>query len=84
MHLTPETAALLPDVTVSPQSDNTIFWFHDESSYNANDNQTTIWKDSTMQVIKPKSRGAGLMVSDFIEERDGYLSLSQSMHELYP
>lgn len=32
-----------------------------------------------MQVIKPKSRGAGLMVSDFIEERDGYCALSDEM-----
>ena len=28
----------------------------------------TMWKDETMQVLEPKGRGAGLMVSDFIEE----------------
>lgn len=39
-----------------------------------------MWKDDTMQVIKPKGRGAGLMVSDFIEDRDGYLTISDSMH----
>lgn len=66
-------ADLLPDVTVSPDANNTIFWFHDESTYNSNDDEVTMWKDETMQVLKPKGRGAGLMVSDFIEERDGYL-----------
>ena len=39
-----------------------------------------MWKDDTMQAIKPKGRGAGLVVSDFIEEREGYLALSHSMH----
>ena len=34
-----------------------------------------------MQVIKPKGRGAGIMVSDFIEERDGYLALSSSSYQ---
>ena len=74
-------ASLLPDVEVSPDCNNTIFWFHDESTYNANDDQTTVWKDDTMQVIKPKGRGSGIMVSDFIEERDGYLAVSTSMHQ---
>ena len=43
-----------------------------------------MWKDDTMQVIKPKkpkARGSGLMVSDFIEERDGYCALSDSMFQ---
>ena len=34
-----------------------------------------------MQVLKPKGSGAGLMVSDFIEERDGCLALSTAMHQ---
>ncbi|MCG8622251.1 MAG: hypothetical protein MJE68_09690 [Proteobacteria bacterium] len=70
-----EVGQLLPKVTVVPDEKETIFWFHDESSYNANDNQPTMWKDQTMQVMRPKGRGTGLMVSDFIEERDGYLSI---------
>ena len=76
-----EMACLLPNVELSPDHDKTIFWFHDESSYNANDDERTMWKDDTMQVLKPKGRGAGIMVSDFIEERDGYLCLSDSMHQ---
>ena len=76
-----EVAKLLPAVTVSPEEKDTIFWFHDESSYNANDDQATMWKDDTMQVMRPKGRGAGLMVSDFIEERDGYLAISDALYE---
>ncbi len=76
-----DVARLLPDVELSPDRDNTIFWFHDESTFNANDDQPMMWKDATMQVIKPKGRGSGIMVSDFIEERDGYLALSDSMFQ---
>ena len=70
-------ASFLPEVELSPDWENTIFWFHDETTFNANE---TMWKDDTIQVIKPKSRGSGIMVSDFVEEWQGYLALSDSMH----
>ena len=54
-----DVAELLPAVTVSLEEKDTIFWFYDESSYNANDDQATMWKDDTMQVMRPKGRGAG-------------------------
>ena len=37
-----------------------------------------------MQVLKPKGRGAGLMVSDFIEERDGHAENRLFMQDLQP
>lgn len=40
-----------------------------------------MWKDETMQVMRPKGRGAGVMVSDFIEKRDGYLVIPDSLYE---
>ena len=76
-----EVGRLLPTVTVSPEERETIFWFHDESSYNANNDQVTMWKDETIQVMRPKGRGAGLRVSDFIEERDGYLAIPDALYE---
>ena len=83
-----EAASLLEGVSLNPNWNNTIFWFHDESTFNSNDDQTTMWKDDTMQIIKPKGRGAGLMVLDFIEERDGYCALSdavfQAVHNVDP
>ena len=40
-----EMANFLPDVAVSPDASNTIFWFHDESTYHANDDEVMMWKD---------------------------------------
>ena len=33
------------------------------------------------QIIRPKSRGSGIMVSDFITEKDGYLCLTKAEHD---
>lgn len=59
-----------------------IFIFHDESTFNANDDEGLQWGSSDSQVIRPKSRGSGIMVSDFITENDGYLCLSKNEHEI--
>ena len=78
-------AACLPPVTSSVTENDitkTIIWFHDESTFNANEDQTTQWGDHSMQVIRPKSKGAGLMVSDFVEEKGGYLALSDAEYDL--
>ena len=56
-------------------------FYPNETTYNANEGEATMWKDDTMQIIKPKGRGAGVMVSDFVEERAGYLALSSSMYQ---
>ena len=32
-------------------------------------------------VMRPKSRGSGIMVSDFIEENNGYLALTQAEYD---
>ena len=40
-----------------------------------------MWKDETTQVMRQKGRGAGLMVSDFIKERDGYLAIPDALYE---
>lgn len=73
-----EEAKLLPSVAPSADERETIFWFHDESSFYANDDQTTMWKDNIMQIMRPKGR---LMVSDFIEEKNGYLAIPDVLYE---
>ena len=50
--------------------------FHDESIFNANDDQTQQWGVKGEGMLRPKSKGSGIMVSDFIEERAGYLALT--------
>ena len=81
---TPEAAASLPTDLESPSADKiskTVVIFHDESTFQANDDQRTFWGTKDMQILKPKSRGAGIMVSDFIEEHNGYLRLTDEEFE---
>ena len=54
-----------------------IFIFHDESTFNANDDEALQWGRPESQIIRPKGRGSGIMVSDFITEKDGYLCLTE-------
>ena len=35
-----------------------------------------MWGEQGQCVLKPKSRGSGIMVSDFIDEHNGYLRLT--------
>ena len=44
---------------------------HDESTFYSNANQSNYWSDGTMAVLKQKSLGQAIMVSDFIEEASG-------------
>ena len=55
----------------------TMVLFHDESTFQANDNQSLLWgqKDE-----KPKSKGAEVMVSDFIDKHNGVLVLTDEEH----
>ena len=41
---------------------------HDESTFYANADQTKYWNDGTINILKQKSLGQAIMVSDFIEE----------------
>lgn len=51
-------------------AEKTLVLFHDESTFQANDDQPTLWAEKGTTVIRPKSKGSGIMVSDFV---DGYL-----------
>ena len=46
---------------------------HDESTYYANADQTFFWGDEHTNVLKQKSLGAAIMVSDFIDEVGGFV-----------
>ncbi len=47
--------------------------YHDESTYYSNADQSFHWTDGTHQVLKKKSLGKLIMVSDFVEEVGGML-----------
>ena len=39
---------------------------HDESTFNANDGKRFLWVEENKQPLRPKGRGKGIMVSDFL------------------
>jgi len=59
-----------------------VLIYHDESSFHANEEQSWQWAEEDKLMLRPKSQGRGLMISDSIEEHGGYLQLSPEEHEL--
>jgi hypothetical protein len=62
---------LLPDDIDSPSSEqrlNNIVLFHDESIFNSNEDESVQWGMKDQYFVHPKSKGAGIMVADYIEE----------------
>ena len=55
--------------------------FHNETTFQANDDQSTVWAEKGTSVMLPKSKGSGIMLSDFIEERNGFLRLTQEEYD---
>ncbi len=47
--------------------------FHDESTFYSNADQASHWTDGSKQVLKGKSLGQAIMVSDFVDEVGGLL-----------
>ena len=66
------------DIPSDDRIEKNVIFFHDESTFQANDDQPTQWGNEAMKggMLRPKSRGAGVMVSDFIDEKNGYLRLT--------
>ena len=58
-----------------------IVWFHDESANNTTEDTPILWGEKGKLAIKLKGRGSSIMVSEFIEEKDGYLALSDEQYE---
>ena len=63
------------------EGEKCIVWFHDESVYNATEDTSTLWGEKGKLPFKLKGRGSSIMVSEFIEEKDGYLELSDQQYE---
>ena len=54
-----------------------------ESTFYANADQTRFWNDGRSQVLRQKSLGSSIMVSDFIVEGHGYLKDDKEAARLY-
>ena len=81
---TEEAAQALPaDVPhmSKEEGEKRIVWFHDESAYNTAEDTPILWGEKGKLPIKPKGRGSSIMVSEFIEEQDGYLALSDQQYK---
>ena len=75
---TPEAARAFPhDIALASSStrEKTVF-FHDESTYQASDDQPFQWGKKGEHILRPENKGSGIMVSDFVDERNGYLALT--------
>ena len=55
---------------------------HDECTYYANSDQSYFWGDSETNVLRQKSLGASIMVSDLIDEVSGYVRDGQDQARL--
>ena len=65
-----------PDLRCPAEPEKNIIIFHDESIFCSNEDQSTQWGSKHEHFVRPKSKGSGIMVSDFVTEQDGYLRLT--------
>ena len=53
-----------------------VILYHDESIYNTNGGQKWMWEEEEHPALLPKTKGSGIMISDFVGEHDGFLRLT--------
>ena len=75
--------AILEDIEPPPleHREKTVILFHDESTFQSNEDQSLQWGLKGSKTMKPKSRGAGIMLLDFIDEYSGFLDLTDEEYE---
>ena len=56
---------------------------HDESTFNANDSPSYSWKKAGSEWLKPKSKGKGIMVSEFLCAAHGRLHCVEEGEKAY-
>ena len=80
---TEDAMKALPDVDgpTNKRRSKTVVFFHDESMFMSNEDQPKQWGMKGEKIMKPKSKGAGIMVSDFVDEHNGFLALSDEEHD---
>ena len=66
---------------IGPQRRSLVLLFHDESTYHSNEDQGWMWAERGNQPIRSKGLGRGIMVSDFVDEFNGLLSLTSDEFE---
>ena len=73
---------------IGPQRKSVVLLFHDESTFHSNEDQGWMWAEKGKQPIRPKGLRRGIMVSDFVDEFNGLLTLTEGEFErgrlMYP
>lgn len=59
-----------------------VLIFHDECIFSTNEGQLWAWATEDESVIQPKTRGWGIMVSDYIDQHSGFLCLTSDEAKL--
>ena len=57
-----------------------VLLHHDESIFNTNEGQIWMWAQEDAPILQPKTKGFGIMVSDFVDQHCGYLQLTDREH----
>jgi len=61
-----EEGQMIMPQNLLPNQKPLVLVTHDESTFNANDRKRQLWMKDSKQPLRPKARGKGLMVSDFL------------------
>ena len=70
------------DPPIRERREKTVVFFHDETTFQSNEDQSTQWGLKGTKMMTPKSRGSGIMVSDFVDEHNGFLALTDEEYEV--
>lgn len=73
-HLPPPDICNVPSTPLT-SGKRLVTIVHDETAFNANEDQPFVWGDDNTQCLKPKGRGSGIMVSDFVDEPGDFCDL---------
>ena len=69
------------DPSIRERREKTVVFFHDETTFQSNDDQSVQWGEKGTKVMKLKSSGSGIMVYDFINDHNGFLALTDEEYE---
>ena len=58
-----------------------VIIYDDKSIFNTNEGQSWMWGEEDRPAILPKTKGSGIMVSDFVKEHGGYIRLTDAEFE---
>lgn len=58
-----------------------VLIFHDECIFSTNEGQLWAWAAEDDSVIQPKTKGTGIMISDYVDQHNGFLCLTDSEAE---